>query len=260
LADTGIDLARGSLELSRLAHPDLDVEQYLGLIDRLAASVPRASSPLQQLDQINHVLFERERFRGNRADYYDPRNCYLSDVLDRQLGIPITLSVLYIEVARRLGLELQGVGMPGHFIVKLPDRRGDLLIDPFENGRLLTLEDCQRRLQQIYGKGARLESYMLESVDKKQILSRILNNLKHIWIDKREYKRALPVLQLHLALYPRDNEGLKQRAWLYARLNDYRSALADLERCGSVCQKDQDWADMLRSLSEFKTAASTSLN
>jgi regulator of sirC expression with transglutaminase-like and TPR domain len=260
LDDGGIDLARSALELARLAHPELEVESYLRTLDQLARPIPRAPAPLAQIDRINHWLFELEGFRGNRSDYYDPRNCYLNEVIDRRLGIPITLSVIYLEVARRIGLDLVGVGMPGHFIVKLPDPSGDLLIDPFEQGRLLTLDDCQARLQQIYGKAARLESYMLQPVSKKQILARLLNNLKHIWIDRRDFKRALAVTQLHLALYPRDAEALKQRAWLYAHLNDFRSALADLERCGAIGRRDEDWVEVVRALYEVRITASTTLN
>lgn len=245
-----IDLARSALELARIEYPDLDVERYLRMIGDLAASVPVSKDPIQQVERLNHQLFTVEKFRGNRTDYYNPRNSYLNDVLESRLGIPISLSVLYMEVARRVGLEMLGVGMPGHFLVRLPRTEGDLLIDPFNKGRILQLEDCQNRLQEVYGPAARLEPYMVESVDRRQILGRMMNNLKQIWIGQEHFKNALRVLHLQLTLFPDSADDLRQRAWLHSQLNDHRSALADLQRLSELTGEDEDLCDMLGDLRE----------
>jgi regulator of sirC expression with transglutaminase-like and TPR domain len=231
LEDGEIDLGRAALEIGRLERPDLDVERYLRLLDNFAVRVARVSTPLATLDRLNHILFDVERFRGNIADYYDPANSHLNAVLDRKLGIPITLSVVYMEVGRRVGLDIEGVGLPGHFIVRLNDAPGKLLLDPFGRGRRLTVEDCQGLLSAIYGPAARLESYMLEAVGKKQILARILNNLRAVRRHQQQWKRVLPLLDMHLALFPDDTERIDERVSLLTQLEDYRSALAQFESC-----------------------------
>lgn len=238
-------MGRSALELARLEYPDLDVERYLRMIAELAAAIPVTPDPLLQIERINHRLFDLEKFRGNRTDYYNPSNSYLNDVLEARLGIPITLSVLYMEVGRRVGLELLGVGMPGHFLVKLLRPEGDLFIDPFNCGRILRLEDCQTLLQEVYGPAARLEPYMVEAVDKRHILGRIMNNLKQIWMGQENFKSALRVLHLQLTLFPDSVEELRQRAWLHSHLNDHRAALADLQRLGELTGETQDFSDVL---------------
>lgn len=246
--DEEIDLGRSALELARIEYPDLDVERYLRMMAELAAAVPVTADPLLQIERINHRLFDIEKFRGNRTDYYNPANSYLNEVLETRLGIPITLSVLYMEVGRRVGLELLGVGMPGHFLVKLPRPEGDLFIDPFNRGRILRLEDCQNRLQEVYGPAARLEPYMVEAVDKRQILGRMMNNLKQIWMGQENFKNALKVLHLQLTLFPDSVEELRQRAWLHSHLNDHRAALADLQRLGELTGEAEEFGDVLNDL------------
>lgn len=238
-------MGRSALELARLEYPDLDVERYLRMIAELAAAVPVTADPLLQIERINHRLFDLEKFRGNRTDYYNPSNSYLNDVLETRLGIPITLSVLYMEVSRRVGLELLGVGMPGHFLVKQPRPEGDLFIDPFNRGRILRLEDCQARLQEVYGPAARLEPYMIEAVDKRRILDRMMNNLKQIWMGQENFKNALKVLHLQLTLFPDSAEDLRQRAWLHSHLNDHRAALADLQRLSELTGETEEFGDVL---------------
>lgn len=252
--DEEIDLGRSALELARLEYPDLDVERYLRMIADLAAAIPVSTDPLLQIERINHRLFDLEKFRGNRTDYYNPCNSYLNDVLETRLGIPISLSVLYMEVGRRVGLELRGVGMPGHFLVKLRRSEGDLLIDPFNRGRILQLEDCQVRLQEVYGPAARLEPYMIEAVDKRQILGRMMNNLKQIWIGQENLKNALKVLHLQLTLFPDSVEELRQRAWVHSQLNDHRAAFADMQRLSEITGEHDELGEMLLDLQESDRA------
>jgi regulator of sirC expression with transglutaminase-like and TPR domain len=178
---------------------------------------------------LNQVLFDEEGLRGNNDDYYDPRNSFLNDVLDRKLGIPITLALIYMEVARRVSFPLFGVGMPGHFLLKHYDVEGrQVLIDAFNRGRIVTATDCQRRLDEIYGGQMPLQPEFLMTVSRRQMLTRILNNLKSVYLSGRNFRKALPIVDLVLAIYPRSPEDVKQRALLRYSLGQLRGAADDL--------------------------------
>jgi regulator of sirC expression with transglutaminase-like and TPR domain len=232
--DERIKLARAALTIALTEYPELDVDAYVGRIDALALRVRVRTSepgePAQTIAALNAVLFEEEGFRGNRDDYYDARNSFLNDVLDRKLGIPITLSLLYMEVGRRVGFPLFGVGMPGHFLVKHYDVEGrQVLIDPYNNGRVLTPADCQRRLDEIYSGQMPLQPEFLMPVNRRQMLTRMLNNLKGVYLAGRNFRKALPIVDMILAIYPRSPEDVKQRAMLRYSLGNLRGAVDDLE-------------------------------
>jgi len=232
--DDRIDLVRAALTIARTEYPNLDVDTYCARVEDLARRVkrhvPDLGDPSESIAALNRVLFEEEGFRGNAEDYYDPRNSFLNEVLDRKLGIPITLAVVYMEVARRVGFPLVGVGLPGHFLLKHYDVEGcEILIDPFNGGSLLTVVDCQRRLDQIYGGQMPLQPEFLMSVSRRQVLVRMLNNLKSIYLSSRNFRKALPIVDLILAIYPRSPEDVKQRAMLRWSLGQNRGALADLD-------------------------------
>jgi regulator of sirC expression with transglutaminase-like and TPR domain len=178
-------------------------------------------------------LFEEEGFRGNSDEYYDPRNSFLNDVLDRRIGIPITLATVFIEVGARVGLEVAGVGLPGHFIVKVQAPEGDVLVDPFYGGTVLTEDDCQKRLDRISGGKMRLRPQHLAPCPRKQMLVRMLANLKAIYVKANDHARALGVLELLLSVSS-DPEQLRDRGLLYASLDCYKLAVADL-----VCYLDR---------------------
>ena len=151
-------------------------------------------------------------------------------MIDRKLGIPITLSVLYMEVARRVGLPLVGVAMPGHFLVKHYDAEGsEMLIDVFEQGKLITVEDCQRRLNSTYSHKVSMQPDFLSPANKRQILARMLNNLRQIYLDARNFRKALTIVDLILAIYPRSPEDVKQRAVLRYETGQLRPGLNDFE-------------------------------
>lgn len=234
IADERIDLVRAALTIAQTEYPDLDFEGYGARIEELARRVkrlvPDLGDPSESIAALNRVLFEEEGFRGNREDYYDPRNSLLNDVLDRKLGIPITLAVVYMEVARRVGFPLVGVGMPGHFLLKHYDVDGrEILIDPFNRGSILTAKDCQQRLDELYGGQMPLQPAFLMAVSRRQVLVRMLNNLRSIYLTGRNFRKALPMVDLILAIYPRSPEDVKQRAMLRWSLGQNRGALADLE-------------------------------
>ena len=234
VADERIDLVRAALTIARSEYPYLDSAKYAARIDELARRVkrlaPESGDAADCIVALNRVLFEEDQFHGNRADYYDPRNSFLNDVLDRKLGIPITLALIYMEVAKRAGFPLVGVGMPGHFLLKHYDVDGrEILIDPFNRGSILTPSDCQQRLDELYGGQMRLEPQFLMAVNRRQVLVRLLNNLRSIYLTGRNFRKALPIVDLILAIYPRSPEDVKQRAMLRWSLGQSRGALADLE-------------------------------
>ena len=232
--DEDIDLARAALILAQQSYPELVVEPYLAKLDAMAHAVLERLGtdvePRRVIAELNRQLFEAEGFRGNERDYYDPRNSYLNEVLDRKLGIPITLSVVYMEVARRLPLVVLGVGLPGHFLVKVPTPAGDILLDPFSGGRELTEDDCQERLDRVYGGLVRLERRMLQPVSKRHILVRILNNLKTTYVSQGEFDRALEVVGSILTLEPSSLPDLRDRGLLRYRQNRFEEALSDLRK------------------------------
>jgi len=232
--DERIDLVRAALTIAQTEYPNVEIDAYHGRIEELARRVkrlvPDLGDPSESIAALNRVLFEEEGFRGNGEDYYDPRNSFLNDVLDRKLGIPITLAVIYMEVARRVGFPLVGVGMPGHFLLKHYDVEGrEILIDPFNRGSILTAKDCQRALDEIYGGQMPLQPEFLMAVSRRQVLVRMLNNLKSIYLSVRNFRKALPIVDLILAIYPRSPEDVKQRALLRWSLGQARGALADLD-------------------------------
>lgn len=237
--DEKIDLLCAALAIARLEYPALEIKPYLAKVDALAERVQRKLAEARAdgsetdddvIGALNEVLFEEEGLRGNADDYYDPRNSFVNDVLDRKVGIPITLALVYMEVARRVGFPLFGVGMPGHFLLKHYNTEGrQLVLDPFHHGQTLTLDDCQARLDQIYGGGLQLAPEMLGTITRRQMLVRMLSNLKTIYLSRRDLRRALPVVDLVLAIYPRSAEDVKQRAVLRFNLGQTRAALADFD-------------------------------
>jgi regulator of sirC expression with transglutaminase-like and TPR domain len=232
--DDRIPLAEAALTIARVEYPGLRFAEYIDSLEQFARKVkqhlPEIATAHETIAAINSVLFDEEGFRGNRDDYYDPKNSFLNDVIDRRLGIPITLALVYMEVGRRVGFPLFGVGMPGHFLLKHYDQDGsETVIDAFNRGRIMTSEDCQQRLNDIYDGQVALESKFLVPVTPRQMLTRMLNNLKGIYIATRDLKRALAVVDLVLAIYPRSPEDVRQRAGLRYGVGQLRGAAEDLE-------------------------------
>jgi len=234
LPDEQIDLARASLAIAQIDHPDLDVERYLRKIDDFAAQVrdragENADAP-RLIATLNFVLFTLVGLRGNAPDYYDPKNSFLNEVIERKRGIPISLSVLYIEVGRKAGLDLFGVLFPGHFLVKFANAGEDVVIDPFHRGAILSHEELQQRLDQAYGGRVELEKNFLAPASNKQILTRMLANLKNIYLRREDHDRALAVMQRLLILDPSEPENIRDRGLLHLKLECFLQAKEDLER------------------------------
>lgn len=231
--DDQLDLAEAALLIAAGEYPDLNVGRYLGRLDELGdrarQAVPSGEPLAVRLSALNRFLFGEEGFRGNASDYYDPRNSFLNDVIDRKMGIPISLSALYIEVGRRSGIAVDGVSFPGHFLVKAGDGEDEVLADPFHAGALLTALDCQKRLDRVYGGKLKLDVEMLRAVGKRLILGRMLRNLKVIYVRAEDHLRALRVLDLLLILEPGAAEDLRDRGLVHCQLDCYAAAARDLE-------------------------------
>ena len=238
--DTRIDLAHASLMIAQDAYPQLDVERYLGDIERMAmrlrGRMPQGFAVEERVAALNEFLFEDLGYRGNTQEYYDPRNSYLNDVMDRKVGIPISLAVLYMVVGRRIGLPLEGVSFPGHFLVRLRLRAGVLVLDPFAGGAPLSEADLRSRLQRVIPPGITdnvpvselpLDQF-LEAATNRQILARMLRNLKGIYRETDKPERLLEVLNRMLVVAPDSSAELRDRGIVYQRLECYRAALKDL--------------------------------
>jgi regulator of sirC expression with transglutaminase-like and TPR domain len=232
LPDPAIPLAEAALWIAAEGRPEADVPAALGELDRLvesaSAAVTGARRLSEQVVRLNHFLFIEERFTGNREQYDDPRNSYLDVVLERRLGIPITLSVVYLDVARRLGLAAAGIGFPGHFLAKVSAAEGEIVVDPFY-GSVLDEDDCAERLRQVAGADARLDPAMLESTTHAAILRRILGNLKHLHVSRSEFDAALRCSERILLISPDDPIERRDRGLIYRELECFGPALEDLD-------------------------------
>ena len=232
LARPAVPLAEAALAIAEEEYPALPVGDYLARLDVLGAAVGRKvgvrRAPASPLRALREVLGEEERFRGNADAYYDPRNSFLNEVLERRLGIPITLGVLYIEVAARAGLRLDGVGFPGHFLVKYAGGAREVFVDPFHGGEILSADDCLARFRER-APGLTLEARHLAAVGPRQILGRMLHNLKKIYVEAGDDVRALWVVDRLLILAPDDLAERRDRGLVEARLGGSTAALADLE-------------------------------
>ena len=230
--DAELDLADASLWIAAEEYPHLDPQVYLGRLESLAERVRgarrRRPGTYVALDALRSVLVEEQQFGGNADHYYDPRNSFLNEVLDRRVGIPISLSVLWLEVARRSGIAAEGVNMPGHFLVRLLDRHEPLLIDPFCDGMLLTPDACEDRLRQTHGDEMRLSVEDLAAASSKQILVRMLNNLRMIYLELEDHSRALAVVDRIVMLVGDSPKLRRDRGLLFSKLKIYGKAWADL--------------------------------
>jgi len=236
-AEEPIDLARAALIVAKLEYPDLDPSPSLATLTALASRTALALAPLAEappsmrLAVVAEQLFDEEGFAGNRAHYDDYRNSLLNQVLERKLGIPITLALVFLEVARRAGVRAHGVSFPGHFLVRGVDDDGDrpLILDPFNGGRPLGESDLRALLASSMGDDAVYTQDLLRPCSSRQLLARMLNNLKRTYVELRSFPQAYAATNLILAVDPTLLSELRDRGLLAYHLDDYASALRDLE-------------------------------
>ena len=256
----GATLAPAALAIAAIEYPRLDSNRYLARLDAMGDGARRRierhthetgdGSTLACIRAVNAYLFDDEHFAGNRERYEDPRNSCLNEVLDRRTGIPITLSLVYMEVARRAGLQVDGVNFPGHFLVRCPEatRRGGsgLIIDPFHGGALLSEPDCRLLLQRHVGDDVAFSKSLLAPATRPQIIVRMLLNLKRIYVHMRSFPQARLVTELLLAVTPSALSELRDRGLLAYHLNDVTGALRDLQtylKLAGMSEVDKDERD-----------------
>lgn len=245
-----IDLALGALMIARIEHPDLTPGDSLQRLDELASAsrATRIADSLHALHRLRDFLFEEEGFAGNHRDYYDPRNSCLNDVLERRLGIPITLSLVMMEVGRRVGLEINGVGLPGHFVVQAQVGREPVLLDPFDGGTILTQERAAELVACALGRRVPLTGAHFAPVTKRQILTRMLVNLRGVYVRRKEWAKALAVLDRLLVLDADTPAHLRDRGSVLVRLGHLRRGAADWERYLERCPQAEDTDGLRRQL------------
>ena len=245
-----IRLAEGALLIALETNPELDVDACLQHLDGMAEAVSGGLGmelePRRIVSRLNSCLFKEHGLRGNRRDYYDPRNSFLNEVLDRKVGIPITLSIIYIDVGRGVGLPVSGVGLPGHFIVRYGAHPEPFYVDPFHTGKLLSAKDCAERVKEIYGRDMPWQDSFLDPVSDLHILSRVLNNLKVIYVRKGAHELALGAVERLILLQPGAPSEIRDRGLLRAQLGYLQPALEDLSTYLEACPEAPDAAAMRR--------------
>ena len=249
MPEDDIDLAWAALLIAASEYPELDVIAQMEVLDSLAAGAAKGmgddGDPLSSVNNLSAYLFDEVGFHGNEAEYYDPRNSYLNEVLARRMGIPITLSVVCIEVGKRLGIPLEGVGMPGHFLLRHRDEPG-IYIDPFHRGILLSEEECAQLLRDATRTAVPWDQSYLTTVSNRELIARILRNLKGIYLNQHDHQRALGIAGLAVSLQPNIIGERRDRGLIHYQLGNYQAALEDLRIYLATSPPGADTSDVQR--------------
>lgn len=249
--DESIDLVHGALLIAAEEYPNLDIEAYQHKLNALGDTLQRRLrpdiGPTDCVLALNRYLFDELGFHGAADNYYDPRNSFLNDVLDRRSGIPITLAIVYLTVGRRIGLALEGISFPGHFLVRCPVRDGTVVLDPFHRGISLGMGDLQKRLAPIRSAPPRRSEVtaLLTAASVREILSRLLRNLRGIYLHFQQLPQALSATSRILALTPDNALEWRERAGLHLKLECFRAALVDFQSYLALAPEAED-ADATR--------------
>jgi regulator of sirC expression with transglutaminase-like and TPR domain len=253
--DAEISLARAAMLVGAEEEPRAcDVDRCLARLDEMGeearARIVRGGGA--KVEALNRYLFDEQRFEGNESDYYDPRNSMLHRVLERRKGIPITLSIIYIEVGRRAGLQAEGVGLPGHFVVRASEGDGrSVLVDPF-NRKVTDEEECQKRLDVIYDGGVELSEEHLRAVGTRNIIARVLGNLKAVYVQTQLFGRALSAVERILLIAPHDLAERRDRGLLLAQLGRLTEAIVETQTCLSLAPDAPDAESMREQLKKMR--------
>jgi regulator of sirC expression with transglutaminase-like and TPR domain len=243
LPEQRIDLVEASLVIALEDRPGLEIGHYLDEVEGMARrttsqvvganwrACPTSLGEIERVvESINRILFDEEGFHGEDEDYYDPRSALLNELLDTHAGTPITLSILYLEMTRRVGFEATGVSLPGRFLVKFSGEFGQIVVDPYDGGRILTTPELQKMLDGVYGGGVRLREHHLRSLTRKEIVARELAHLKSAYLAQHDLARAAASADRLLILDDRDAFELRDRAALAMQMHAYAVAIECLER------------------------------
>lgn len=234
LPDTQFNLTEAALLFAKEEYPDLDLRYYndtLKQIEILASKkISRSSGPEDSAITLSTLLFEKLGFHGNRENYYNVENSFLNRVIDTKKGIPITLSIIYLHVGRNLGLPITGVNFPGHFLVKCVSLNRDIIIDCFNGGRLLSHNDCSRMLYEMYGDSITFDRNMLKGTKSKDIICRLIGNLKKIYMQTKQYNKAIKMAEYIEIISPNLPENIRDKANIYLRTENLTGAISSLEK------------------------------
>ena len=253
------NLGLGALLIAAAEYPDIDIESSVANLDRMAEAAGRRlaadSTSLQQLNTITDLLFGVIGFSGNTEDYYDPRNSYLNDVLERRLGIPITLSVICIEVGRRMDVPVQGIGMPGHFLINHRDEP-NFFVDTFNGGLLLNQDECGALLRESAGDQVNLEAHHLNPITPREMLARLLRNLKAIYWDREDFDRCISTIGGLMAVLPDRPEERRDRGVVHLKAGNHRQSAEDFEAYLEAMPGAEDAVTVRNALDRLRTGQS----
>jgi regulator of sirC expression with transglutaminase-like and TPR domain len=232
-ADGPLDIVEAALLVAGEEYPDIELARERARLAAMGKEALRRvgdlDNPFARLDGVRVYLFEELGFRGNGDDYEDPRNSYLNQVLDRRTGIPLTLSIVFMEVARAVGFETRGVGLPGHFVVRVDYEGRTILVDPFHGGQVITEEDCRQLVTRSTGRPSLFRRDALGGSPPEAMLVRLLRNLKRVYLAQEDFTRALSIVERQLLITPDDAGEIRDRGILMAHMGKPGAAVADLE-------------------------------
>jgi len=230
--EPAFDLARAALLVAAESDPDVDVDGQIHTLESWAEQLRAMLEPewnnLQKLARLRHFVFEELRFRGEERDYYSPANSLLHQVMERRRGVPLTLSIIFMELGWRVGIPFEGVGFPGHFLVRLAGEPRDLLLDPYQRGTSVHEEDCRRMLHDLSGGKLELRDKHLMSITKRDMIRRLLMNLKGSYLRANDDEQALAAVDRLLLIHPGDPDEIRDRGLLLYRLQRYGAAIESL--------------------------------
>jgi regulator of sirC expression with transglutaminase-like and TPR domain len=266
--DASIDLAQAALLIASIEYPDLDMAQYLSQLGALARRVrsllalsppevqpdlPPDLDPLTCIAAMHKVLFEEEGFHGNKENYYHPDNSFFNKVLEQRTGIPITLSLLYMEVGKRVGLQIDGIALPYHFMVRCRLAQEEVIyIDVFEGGLQLNEQECRERIRHLSRSPLKFSAHWFHPVSHKLFLARMLNNLKKCYLDREDYTRMLAICDLIVILVPHFPGGWRDRGVVHMQLQRYARALQDLFTYLDMAPKADDRSEILNHIKTIR--------
>jgi len=259
--EPGLDLAHAALLIAAENDPQVDVQAELQRIDGWANELMSRLDPswnnLQKLARLRRFLFEELGFAGDGKDYFSPSNSLLHEVIQRRRGIPLTLGILMMELGWKIGMPLEGVGFPGHFLVRLAGEPGDLLLDPFQHGMSVHEEDCRRMLAEITSGEVEFSPQLIESVDKRQMIVRLLHNLKSSYVRRGADAEALGAVERLLILEPNDLPQVRDQGLLMFRMQRYAPALESLRRYLAEAGDVADRGDIEATLAALRQKLTT---
>jgi regulator of sirC expression with transglutaminase-like and TPR domain len=255
--DEYIDLERAAFYIAQEAYPDLDVEEYVALLDTMADEVrdrlPVEDYPLRTLKVLNDYLYGELGFKGNQTDYYNPQNSFLNDVLDRRTGIPITLALVYLSLAQRIAFPMEGIALPGHFLIRPVQSEMAIFVDAFNQGEILFEQDCETLLHKMFGDRIAMREQFLAPATNRQFLARMLTNLKATYASSGDVGGVLAAVERILMLYPDAPIELRDRGIILFRLSRWMEARQDLERYLEVMPQADDRAHVQHVLNHMQS-------